>query len=231
LIRAGIAPRHARRYAQELRDHYQDALRDELAKGAPPERAAEIAHARLGADEDLVQSLLAQPELRSMAARYPSLAFGVAPVMSWLGLAVASGLALRVASNLGVAGAPAMIDLAYVVGSAHLRVLPVLLAAAVFLVSKRVGASAHWPLVGACVVQLLAGTASLQRFRMQGQLGVSSSLLPFLFPSTSHLGPRDLGALSHGVVVGGCMLAISVLPYVALRWRDAQERDPSSPEA
>ena len=40
LLRAGIAPRHVRRYMGELRDHYDDALREEQANGLNPAAAA-----------------------------------------------------------------------------------------------------------------------------------------------------------------------------------------------
>ena len=33
LLRAGVAHRHVRRYMRELHDHYEDAVREELAKG------------------------------------------------------------------------------------------------------------------------------------------------------------------------------------------------------
>ena len=36
LVRAGIAPRRVRRSMQELHDHYQEAVREEVARGANP---------------------------------------------------------------------------------------------------------------------------------------------------------------------------------------------------
>ena len=39
------------------------------------------AHARLGADEALAASVLAYPECRSFAVRFPWLTFGVAPLL------------------------------------------------------------------------------------------------------------------------------------------------------
>jgi hypothetical protein len=84
LLRAGVAPRHVRRYLRELLDHHDDALRAELTKGAPVAAAHEAAWARLGTAESLAQGMLERPELRSTAARFPALVFGVGPVLGWL---------------------------------------------------------------------------------------------------------------------------------------------------
>src|SRR5215470_8289630 len=84
LLRAGVAHRHVRRYVHELHDHYEDALREELAKGSDRSLAEQAAWARLGTDEELARSVLAQPALRSTAARFPGLVFGAAPVFIWV---------------------------------------------------------------------------------------------------------------------------------------------------
>ena len=39
LLRAGIAPRHVHRYVAELRDHFEDLVRDEMTKGSRRPRA------------------------------------------------------------------------------------------------------------------------------------------------------------------------------------------------
>lgn len=83
LLRAGVAHRHVSRYMRELHDHYEDALREELAKGLDRSLAEQTAWARLGNEEELARSVLAQPALRSTAARFPLLVFGAAPVFIW----------------------------------------------------------------------------------------------------------------------------------------------------
>ncbi|HEX4077870.1 MAG TPA: hypothetical protein VHX61_03220 [Rhizomicrobium sp.] len=71
LLRTGIAPRHVRRYVGELRDHFDDLVREETANGALQGEAEIRARRRLGSDSDLAAVMLACPELRSLAARYP----------------------------------------------------------------------------------------------------------------------------------------------------------------
>lgn len=80
LLDAGIAPRHVRRYARELRDHLDDLVREEKAGGAPRELAETRALSRLGNDDDLAQAMLARPELRSLMSRFPWAVFGIVPL-------------------------------------------------------------------------------------------------------------------------------------------------------
>ena len=80
LLSAGIAPRHVRRYARELRDHFDDLVREEKTGGAARELAETRALSRLGNDDDLAAAMLSRPELRSFMARYPWAVFGVAPL-------------------------------------------------------------------------------------------------------------------------------------------------------
>ncbi|HEX4104819.1 MAG TPA: hypothetical protein VHX92_01180, partial [Rhizomicrobium sp.] len=81
LLAAGIAPRHVRRYVRELRDHFDDVMREEKAGGASRELAETRALSRLGNDEDLAQAMLSKPELRSLTARFPWAVFGIGPIV------------------------------------------------------------------------------------------------------------------------------------------------------
>jgi hypothetical protein len=81
LLAAGIAPRHVRRYARELRDHFDDLVREEKSDGAGRELAETRALSRLGNDDDLANAMLSRPELRSFTARFPWAVFGIAPLV------------------------------------------------------------------------------------------------------------------------------------------------------
>jgi len=95
LLRAGIAPRHVRRYIGELRDHFDDLVREEVASGAS-QRVAEIqARKRLGNDSDLAAVVLSRPDLRSLTARHPLAVFTLGPVAMVLA-AIALGLAVEI---------------------------------------------------------------------------------------------------------------------------------------
>jgi hypothetical protein len=94
LLHAGIAPRHVRRYERELRDHFDDLVREEKAGGAARELAETRALSRLGNDDDLANAMLSRPELRSLTARFPWAVFGLGPILL-LVLSVAGGLYLE----------------------------------------------------------------------------------------------------------------------------------------
>src|SRR6185312_5057943 len=81
LLRAGIAPRHVRRYRRELTDHYDDLVREESESGAGREWAQTKALSRLGHEDDLAAAMLARPELRAFMVRYPWAVFGIGPLL------------------------------------------------------------------------------------------------------------------------------------------------------
>jgi hypothetical protein len=81
LLRAGIAPRHARRYVTELRDHFDDLVQEETENGLTRDAAEAAAHARIGTDDELSTVVLARPASRSITARFPWAVFGIGPVL------------------------------------------------------------------------------------------------------------------------------------------------------
>ena len=128
-----------------------------------------------------------------------------------LGVAFALALALHVLPESRghakpTAGTVAAIQAA---GSFYVRVLPVLLGAAALAVAARRRSSTRWPLAGAALVDVLAGT--LVFYSVPGQLGLTSSLLPWLLPFSNAFGPRDPMALGEGLVRAVCMLALSLI--------------------
>lgn len=210
LLRAGVAPRHVRRYLRELGDHYEDALQAELATHADVARAREAAWVRLGAAEHLAQSMIDRAELRSKAARFPALVFGVAPVLGWVGapIAIASALSLLPEALRRALPAAEAVSLVYALMFAYTRLLPVALGAAILTAAADRRLRAVWPMAGAAVVNVLAGTFSV--YTLPGELGVTSSLLPWLAPLSSVFGPKDLMALASGLLRGACMLALGL---------------------
>jgi hypothetical protein len=80
LLRAGIAPRHVRRYVVELREHLADLAARERNAGLDAKAAEERARAVLGTDAQLVQSMIDRAP-RSLAARAPWAIFALLPVV------------------------------------------------------------------------------------------------------------------------------------------------------
>jgi hypothetical protein len=221
LLRAGVAPRHVHRYVRELRDHYDDIVRSEIARGSQRSAAEQIATARLGSEEDLARTVLACSELRSIASRFPALAFGVAPAVVWVSLMIATALVIRtagdrVAGALGL-GEAVMFTAAQIVCLFHVRIAPLLLSIALVIVSARQRAPLSWPLAGTGVVCILAGTLSINVIGRQ--LGVSSALLPFLSPQSELFGPMSVRALAEGFGCAALMFVAAWFPLVLWRRR------------
>jgi hypothetical protein len=92
LLRAGIAPRHARRYITELREHLSDLTAQERAAGHDAREADKLARAKLGTDTELAEALIAKPEFRSIATRAPWAVFGIVPPMLVFGFVTLSAI-------------------------------------------------------------------------------------------------------------------------------------------
>ena len=80
LLRAGLAPRHVRRYVAELRDHLADLTAHERSAGFDVQTAAERAAARLGSIQQLTQAMIDRTP-RSLTARAPWAVIAMFPVM------------------------------------------------------------------------------------------------------------------------------------------------------
>ncbi len=65
LLDEGVAPKHVKRTVRELRYHYADLEEKALAKGLLPKDAATRAKELLGAQDLIVEEVLARPELKT----------------------------------------------------------------------------------------------------------------------------------------------------------------------
>ena len=230
LLRAGVAHRHVRRYMRELHDHYEDALREELASGSDRSLAERTAWARLGNEEELARSVLAQPALRSAAARFPALVFGAAPVFLWVASLALTLFGLVVFDDTyELARLPSW---RWALGSWYalfllcVRALPVILGVLLLIASARQRTALYWPIIGTAIVALLAGTISvhltLAATPEASRLSMHSTLLPMIFPSQAVFGKPDALALAGGLVRAALMIGVAATPYVI--WRIWQTR-------
>src|SRR5665213_2397469 len=79
LLRAGVAPRHVRRYLTELTDHFADLKAEEERAGRNPADAESAALIRLGSMDELAQAMTEPRQFRAWAVRAPWAVFGCAP--------------------------------------------------------------------------------------------------------------------------------------------------------
>ena len=216
LLRAGIAPRHVRRYARELSDHFDDLVREEKAGGAARELAETKALSRLGHDEDLAQAMLSRPELRSLTARFPWAVFGIGPI-ALLALSVAGGLYLEFwllhlpggifTYFTGQPPGPVTARLATQVYTVYNTLIvygaPLLFAWLFYWIGSRQRMPAAWIVTGVALVCVLGGFQNLIFYdtgcRGCGHLLAESSLIP----PFSHFAEGLPRAVLNLAIVGG----------------------------
>lgn len=80
LLKMGIAPRHAHRTVDELRDHYDDLFDEAVDGGASRKQAQQVAAQRLGELTDFAAEMASRRELKTWSFRYPLLAVVVYPL-------------------------------------------------------------------------------------------------------------------------------------------------------
>ena len=80
LLRAGVAPRHVRRYLAELADHLADLRAEEEAAGHSRADAESAALVRLGGTDELARAMIEKRQFQSWCLRAPWATFGVAPL-------------------------------------------------------------------------------------------------------------------------------------------------------
>jgi len=168
LLRAGIAPRHVRRYLRELNEHLADLVTDEAATGAAPDAATAHARTRLGTMDELVQAMIAQPRLRSLGSRAPWAAFVLLPTLAVIAtfFVLISSFSLLVhhlvASPRDLSTVPAWFGSAapILLGTANLLVPPVI-ATTTLILARRQRIASAWPFAGAALIAIIGSNIDL----------------------------------------------------------------------
>lgn len=232
LLVAGIAPRHVRRTLAELRDHYEDAVRDEQQRGKDAVSAEQAAWTRLGDEDDIAASIIARPELRSLPARYPRLVFGAGPVLLWIGATFVTLLALALivitlqSANIVQAGSadPQWFrTFAEATCFVYARLLPPLIGLMMVAVAVRQRLITPALVIGAVIVAVVAGftdiTVSWPMADRAGELRISN-WLPGLAMITDTAGAPTATQIRDGMTLAALNAAVMLLPY--LLWRRRQ---------
>jgi hypothetical protein len=182
LLRAGVAPRHVRRYLCQLSDHLADLTQQQLAAGNDPEDAAIRAHTILGDDAELAAAMKAEPRLRSLSARAPWAVFGLLPPFAALAIMmVPTGLLILISRHFGFLTRHAppppewfQVLAQSVVTASNILLVP--LAAVLFVgiaFRQRLGLS--WPLIATALLLLLFVHSEVS-FPLPGHYGNSLSI-------------------------------------------------------
>jgi hypothetical protein len=218
LLHAGIAPCHVRRYVAELRDHFDDLVREETANGASRNSAEAKARTRLGNDNDLAETMLARPDLRSLMARYPWAVFGLGPVVlvlaSLVGVVALEGgilsLAHAVLQHPTVAERERFVFGVAIWNTVAIFGAPFAIAAFLCVAGQRQRMPAAWIFVGIAIACILGGFQELH-FSDDGHHGELSFGSAFLPPFPVKL---IVGGLYRAVVT---FMAAGALYWYGLR--------------
>lgn len=162
LLKGGVAPRHVRRYLDELSEHLDDLVRQQQALGYDGEDANVRARALLGEDPELAAAMLEQKRFRSLPARAPWLIFGLAPPVAGIAAAfilisplVLSVHGLHLRSPAGLDAPEWFRSLAFgLTGLGNVALGPAL-AGAFALLAMRQRTRAPWPLLAILLIALL----------------------------------------------------------------------------
>ncbi|MBB6251992.1 permease prefix domain 1-containing protein [Nitrospirillum iridis] len=221
LLTAGIAPRHARRYVAELRDHAADLVEEEMAAGLPPDEADARALSRLGGPDELVHAMVVRGDFRSWGVRAPWAVYGLG---SLGGLAAAYALAVAILAGIIETHRPGWdahpeLPLWFDTAFAFIRygtgvLAPPALGGLFALMATRQRMAVRWPTIALLIIAI-AGAAGTWSFD----------------PGDSHGSPMELGltfglstvdsSLRHIVI----NLLLTLAPYIAWHvWQKAMAR-------
>ena len=220
LLRAGVAPRHVRRYLAELSDHLADLTAEEERTGRGRADAEAAALARLGGVDNLAKAMTERRQLRSWCARAPWAMFSVAPLLFLAGAYFVACFILWSGWKIFLPGADnpfgvriggpvyGIENIYFQTGRMIYFGAPVLVGWGLALMAARQRLKAAWLAAGLVLVAWMGGTARVHAIRppVHGAGGqVSMSFF-------------TLGPSAEQSVIGFLLiLSLILLPY--LIWR------------
>ena len=226
LLRAGIAPRHVRRYLNELTDHLADLRAEEERAGRNRADGESAALMRLGRMDDLARAMIEQRQFQSWCVRAPWAMFGLAPLCL---LAAAYLLACvylwcgwmfflpGADTPFGAATGPmyGMENIYFQAGKFYYFGAPVFVGWAIGFLAVRQRLRAVWPIVGLVLIAGMGATTQIHASRTTVPDGLGHISMDFFALAPSGQGISSL--LFHALAI----LLLTVGPYLIWRLRMA----------
>lgn len=223
LLRAGVAPRHVRRYLRELDEHLADLIAEEKGQGRNPQEALANALARLGTTDDLAEAMAGRRKFQSWSVQAPWAIFGLCPLFLLAIAYFAACFYLWCGWNLFIPNANTPFlsgggsvyrwsNLYFQAGKFFYFSAPILIGWTAALIAARQRLKAVWPTLAAALVTLMGATAHIQASRTAFESGLGHIRMSFF----------AFGSASHGTfngIYGFVIFAASTLPYLAWRLR------------
>lgn len=223
LLRAGVAPRHVRRYLAELNGHLSDLIAEETSAGRNPNDAQAAALSRLGATEQLASAMISRREFQSWSAKMPWAVFGLAPMFLLAAAYFAACFYLWCGWNLFLPGANTpfgsagesvygLSNLYFQAGKFFYFSAPVLIGCAISLMAARQRLKIWWPAIALALLASMGATAHIQANRVAFEGGLGHIKMSFF-----GFGGTSLGAFNG--IYGFLLFTLSILPYLVWRIR------------
>jgi len=213
LLRAGVAPRHVRRYLTELADHLADLKANEERIGRSRAEAESAALVRLGRMDDLANAMIEQHQFQSWCARAPWAMFGLVPVVVLAGSYLLACLILWSGWSIFLPGTdtpfvrlqgPAIFY--FGVGKLIYFGAPIFTGWGIGVIAARQRFYAAWPTAGLVLIALIGVTARVHASRPTIPGGVGHISMNYAF---------QLSGLFHAAVI----VLITILPYLIWMFR------------
>jgi hypothetical protein len=215
LLRAGVAPRHVRRYLRELTDHLADLTAEEERAGRGRAEAESAALLRLGGMDDLMKAMTQPREFQSWCVRAPWVTFGLAPLLllaaAWFVALFALWFGWKTflpgadtpfgSPNYGLANLYFQLDRAFYYSS------PILIGWGIGLIAVRQRVKAVWPVAGLVLIALIGGGTGATRVDAAVPGGTGRISVNLTLGQTDPLLPY---ALLHALVI----LCLVLPPYL-----------------
>lgn len=222
LLRAGIAPRHVRRYLSELADHWADLRAEEERAGRSRADAEAAALLRLGGVDDLAKAMIEQRQFQSWCIRAPWAMFGLAPIFVLAGSYFVALLILWSGWKIFLPGADTpfgtrvhgIANFYFGVGRLIYYGAPILIGWGIGIIAARQRLKAVWPTVGLVLIAWIGGTAQVHASRTAVPGGFGHISMGFAHGASM---PGVFDGLSHALVI----LSLTVLPYLIWRLQKA----------
>lgn len=219
LLRAGVAPRHARRYLNELADHLADLKVEEERAGRSRTDAESAALTRLGGINDLTKAMTEQRQFHSWSVRAPWAMFSLTPLFLLAGSYLIAIIILWSGWMMFLPGADTPFGNIRVHGFANLYFqagkmiyfcAPIFVGWGIGLIAARQRLKTIWLPFGLVLIALIGGTAQINASRIGVPGGLGHIHMDFALGASVHGIP---GGLLNALVI----LSLTVLPYII--WR------------
>ncbi len=223
LLKAGIAPRHIRRYLGELSEHLADLKAEEIDAGRNRTDAEATAFLRLGTTDELAKAMIDQRQFQAWSARAPWAIFGLAPILLLSGawfvalFILWSGWQMFLPeAETPFGGGPhyGSVNIYFQLGRMIYFFAPFVIGWAIGLLAIRQRLKAVWPSIGLVLLAYFAGTAHVHANRKEVLNGVGHISIGFGFGPS---GQSISQGLAHILVI----LAVTALPCIIWRLRQA----------